>query len=208
MAKKGGSDDGGSEIDAIRAEEAARQARIRAGTKKISTMFDRQFSPTYYDKQRDNYVKYANPQLTEQHTEAAKQLTFALDRRGALDSSSRTSLQADLQKQRALKAAEIKDTANSYRTDAMSNVENTRADLIRTLNATGDAEGAVNDATARATILSRQPAYSPLAAAFADFTAGLGQQAAAERAFSYGAGPRPTYQTGLFGAPSGSVVNS
>jgi hypothetical protein len=67
--------------------------------------------------------------------------------------------------------------------------------------------GAVNGATARSQILSAVPGYSPIASLFSDFTAGLGQQAAAERAFSYGAGPRPAVNTGLFSPRSGAVVN-
>lgn len=204
--KKGGTD-GGSEVQAVRDQEAARQEQIRSGTARISDLFSSQFNPAYFDKQRDNYVNYAKPQLDDQHKQAQKQLTFALDRRGALDSSSRASLAAELEKKRALAEADIKGKAEDYRTNAMANVEGARGNLIQTLNATGDVEGAVNSANARAQVLSQVPGYSPLSALFADFTAGLGQQAAAERAFAYGAGPKPTFSTGLFGTPKRSVVN-
>jgi hypothetical protein len=203
VGKKGGS----SEVDQIRADEAARQKRIRDGTKRISDMFSAQFTPAYFDQQRDNYLSFATPQLQDQHKDALKQLTFSLDRRGALDSSSRASLEAELEKKRALAAQDIASRALDYRTNAMNNVEGARSNLIATLNATGDAEGAVSSATARAAALSQPTAYNPLSQLFVDFTAGLGQQAAAEKAFAYGAGPKPTYSTGLFGPRSGSVVN-
>lgn len=206
MAKKGGSD-GSAEVAQARADEQARQQTIRDGTNSISSMFDSQFTPDYFNAQRDNYVNYATPQLQDQTNDAAKQLTFSLDRRGALDSSSRSSLEAALQKKAALAQQQINDQGDAYKTTAMNNVEGARSDLISTLNATGDAQGAVNSATARAQALSQQPAYSPLAAAFADFTAGLGTQAAAEKSYSYGAGPKPTYSTGLFATPKGAVVN-
>ncbi|AKR54322.1 hypothetical protein XM25_00575 [Devosia sp. H5989] len=191
----------------IRNEEAARQERVRTGAKKIEDMFGGQFTDDYFNTQRDNYTAYALPQLTDQHKDAAKQLAFALDRRGALDSSSRASLEANLEKRRALAETEIKDRANAYRTEAMAGVEGARSDLINTLNATGDVEGAVNSANARAKVLSQPPAYSPIAQAFVDFTSGLGMQAAAEKAFAYGAGPKPTFSTGLFAPRAGSVVN-
>lgn len=202
-------DDGSqSEVEKIRAEEAARQKRITLGTGKIAKLFDKQFNPAFFNKQATNYTNYALPQLGEQHADANRQLTFALDRRGALDSSSRSSLAAELEKKRALVEADIKAKAGDYRTGAMANVEGARSDLINTLRATGDAEGAVNSANARATILSQVPTYSPLTSMFADFTNILGKQAAAEKAFAYGAGPKPTYSTGLFGTPRGAVANS
>ena len=202
-------DDGSqSEVDKIRAEEVARQKRITRGTNKITKLFDKQFDKNFFKQQAANYTNYALPQLNDQHADAARQLTFALDRRGALDSSSRSSLGAELEKKRALAEADIKARAGDYRTEAMANVEGARSDLLNTLRSTGDAQGAVNSANARAKILSRPTSYSPLTALFADFTSMLGQQAAAERAFAYGTGPKPTYSTGLFGTPSGAVVNS
>lgn len=200
--------DGPTEAEKIRAEEATRQKRVADGTTKINQLFDKQFNPAFFKKQSTNYTNYALPQLADQHKDASKQLTFALDRRGALDSSSRSSLGTELEKKRALAEADIKAKAGDYRTGAMANVEAARGDLLNTLRSTGDVQGAVNSANARATILSQVPGYSPLTAMFADFTNALGQQAAAEKAFAYGGGPKPTYSTGLFGAPRGAVANS
>ena len=100
MAKKGASD-GGAEVAAARSDEQARQENIRSGTKKISDLFDGQFNDQFYDGRRDSFVNYASPQLADQHKDASKQLTFALERRGALDSSSRASLGSELEKRRA-----------------------------------------------------------------------------------------------------------
>lgn len=206
MAKKGGSD-GGSEVAQVRADEAARQERIRTGTAKISEMFDGQFTDEFYDKRKEAFTGYALPQLADQTKDAQKQLTFALDRRGALDSSSRASLGTELEKKRALLETEIKDKGTDFANTARANVEGARSDLTNTLNATGDTEAAVKSAQARSAVLSQTPGFSPLASMFSDFTAGLGQQAAAERAFAYGAGPKPAVSTGLFGTPRGAVVN-
>jgi hypothetical protein len=204
MGKKGS----GNEAEKIRSEEQARQARIRQGTGSINGMFDSQFNDAYFNSQRDNYTAYALPQLGDQHADALKELTFSLDRRGALDSSSRVGLETELERKRALAEQGVRDTALDYSNTARNNVESTRQNLISNLNVTGDAEGAVNSATARARTLSETPAYSPLSQLFVDFTSMLGTQAAAEKSFSYGAGPKPTYSTGLFAPSSSSVVNS
>lgn len=206
MAKKGGTDSG-AEVAAARADEQARQDAIRTGTSKISSLFDGQFTPDFYAGRAKSYTDYALPQEQDQFGQAKKQLTFALARRGALDSSSRASLQADLEKRDALQRQNIADQGQTFANTAKANVEGARADLINTLNATGDVTSAVNGATARSQILSAVPGYSPISALFADFTSGLGQQAAAERAFSFGGGPRPAINTGLFAPRNGAVVN-
>lgn len=208
LAKKGASD-GGSEVAQARAEEQARQNAIREGTTKISDLFDGQFNDQFYNDRRDSYTNFALPQLEDQNKQATKQLAFALERRGALDSTSRSSLAAELEKKRALAETDIKSRASDYANTARANVESARSDLINTLNVTGDTQGAVQGAQARAAVLSQTPGYSPLASMFSDFTSALGQQAAAERAFAYGAAPKPALGvTGLFGTPRGAVVNT
>ena len=128
-----------------------------------------------------------------------------------MDSSVRADKEAELQKKYDLNKQQVADQAQSYSTEARNNVEKSRSDLITMLNATGDAEGAANSAITRASALSQPQAYSPLTQLFADFTAGLGTQAALEKANAYagtGVGQPQIgrYQTGIF-ANSKSVVN-
>lgn len=200
-----GGKSGGGEAKRARADEQARQKRIREGTQRVNSIFDRQFNDGYFDQQRDAYVNYATPQLDDQRQDANKELIFAMDRGGQLDGSARASLAGELQKKYDLQRQKIQDDALNFRTSAMTNVEDARANLIATLNATGDAQGAANSALSRAAALSQPAAYSPISNLFADFTGALGTQAAAERAYSYG-GPAPTYTTGWFGPKSGSVA--
>lgn len=199
-----GGKSGGNEAALARQDEAARQARIREGTKSINSTFDGQFTPEYFDKQRQNYINYASPQLEDQRAGANKEMIFALDRGGQLEGSTRANLAGELQKKYDLQQQKVRDDALGYKTNAMTNVESARGDLVSMLNATGDAEGAANSALSRASVLSQPAAYSPISNLFADFTQGLGVQAAAERSYSYG-GPKPTYNTGLFGTPRNAV---
>jgi hypothetical protein len=162
------------------------------------------FNDGFFDKQRDNYINYAMPQVDEQRGKANREMTFALSRSGQLEGSTRADLSGELQKRYELQSQKVKDDGLAFSTQTRNNVEGARTDLIGMLNATGDAEGAAKSAISRAAALSQPAAYSPLTNMFADFTGALGTQAAAERAFAYG-GPRPTYNTGLFAPRSGAV---
>lgn len=167
------------------------------------------FNDEYYGKRKQAYIDYASPQLEDQYANAQKELTFALARGGLLDSSVRGEKTAELQQKYDLNKQQIADQALSYETEARNSVEDARSNLIATLNATGDAQGAANSAIARASALSKPAAYSPLSQLFADFTSTLGTQAALERANMYagsgvGASQIGRYQTGLF-TPAGAV---
>ena len=199
-----GGKSGGGEAAAARADEQARQERIREGTTRVNSIFDRQFNDDYFNRQRDAYVNYATPQLDDQRANANKELIFAMDRGGQLDGSARASLAGELQKKYDLQRQKVQDDALNFRTGAMNNVEDARAGLVATLNATGDAQGAANSALSRASALSQPTAYNPISNMFADFTNTLGTQAAAERAYA-ATGQGATYPTGWFGPRAGAV---
>ena len=195
MGKKGG----GGEAAAARAEEQKRQAEIRKGTDRVNGIFDKQFNGGYFDGLRQNYVDYATPQLEKQYGDASKELTFALARGGNLDSSVRGDKSGELQQLYDLNKQQVADQALSYEGEARNATEDARSNLVATLNATGDAQGAASSAIARASALSKPAAYSPLTQLFSDFTAGLGTQAALERANYYSGGQTGSrYTTGLF----------
>jgi len=168
------------------------------------------FDDDFFSGRRQAYLDYASPQLEDQYAQAQKDLTFALTRGGLLDSSVRGDKVAELQKKYDLNKQQIADQAIASETDARNAVESGRADLIGMLNATGDAQGAANSAIARASALSQPAAYSPLTSLFADFTAGLGTQAALERANAYagtgvGQSQIGRYNTGLFPANPNAI---
>lgn len=202
-----GKKSGGNEAALARKDEQERQARIRAGTERVNTIFDGQFNDSFFDGQAKRYTDYAMPQVDEQRGKANKELTFALSRSGQLEGSTRADLSGELQKRYELQSQKVRDDALAFGTNARNNVEGARTDLVGMLNATGDAEGAARSAISRSAALSQPAAYSPITNLFADFTAGLGTQAAAERAYAYG-GPRPTYNTGLFAPRAGAVTTT
>lgn len=202
----GNSKGGGGEAAAARADEQYRQEQIRAGTADINSKFDGQFNDDFFANRRKAFTDYATPQLEEQKSDAEKQLTFALARNGTLDSSVRGQKAGELQKRYDLLGQQIGDQALASETDARNAVEDSRANLIATLNATGDATQVGQAALARSAALSKPAAYSPLTNLFSDFTAGLGTQAALERANYYSGGQTGArYSTGLFTPNSGAV---
>lgn len=163
------------------------------------------FGEDFFNGRRDAFMNYATPQLEDQYGNAQKDLTFSLARSGQLDSSSRASQFGELTKMYDLNKQQVASQALDYSNQARTQIEDARADLIRTLNATGDATGAATSAITRASALSQQPAFSPIGSLFSDFTSALGTQAAQERAAAASGGAyKSRYNTGLFGK-SGSV---
>jgi hypothetical protein len=197
----GGSSKADKQAQADRAAEAARQQRIQQGTQQIDSIFG-QFNDPFYQQRQKSYLDYANPQLEDQYAKARKDLTFALARSGQLDSSVRAAKDAELTQKYSLNKQGIADQALTYGNQARGSVEDARSNLIATLNSSGDAQGAANQALARAQALSAAPAYSPLGQLFSDFTSALGTQAAAEKATMQSAMSGGNYQSpynlGLF----------
>lgn len=201
----GGKNAAKREAQRARADEEARQRRIREGTASINSTFGK-FDDNFYGDIRDSFVDFARPQVDDQFRKASEQGTFQLARSGTLDSSIRGDQTADLKKQYDISLQDIADKARGYETEARNNVERGRGDLISMLQVTGDATGAANSALSRAATLATPPAYSPLGQLFQDGTAMLGQQMAAERAFALGLGPKPRGGAGLFAPAGGGSV--
>jgi len=201
-----GGKSGGNEARLAREEEQKRQEKIRQGTSRVNEIFDGQFDDNFFAGRRKAFLDYASPQLNDQYGDASKELTFSLARNGTLDSSVRGQKAGQLQKLFDLNKQQIADQALANEGGSRNAIEDARSNLIATLNATGDAQGAANSALARSSALSQPAAYSPLSNLFADFTSGLGTQAALERANYYSGGQTGVrYQTGLFAPKTGSV---
>lgn len=165
------------------------------------------FNDQFFQGRRQAYIDYAKPQVDKEYADAQRELTYALARGGNLDSTVRGQKEGDLARLFETRNQQIRDRGLQYETEARNQVENARTDLVRTLTATGDVEGAVNSSQARAAALSQAPAFEPLSNLFADFTSGLGTQYALERADAMsGGGTRfARYNTGLFGNSNNAV---
>jgi hypothetical protein len=198
MAKK---DNGASaEAAQARADEQARQAKIRAGTTRIEDIFKQNFTDDFFTGREQSYKDFALPELDRQFGDTKKQLTYALARSGTLDSTDRAKREADLQREYDVNKQGVADQALGYSTSTKNSVEEARANLITMLNSTGDVEGATNQALSRASTLSAPMPFNPIGQLFATTTGALATQAAAERAAALSGGAyQPAFNTGLFG---------
>ena len=176
MCTGGGGGDGGAAQ--ARADEAARQARIKQGTASIDKNFSG-FDKGFYDNRAQAYVNFANPQLSDQYANTQRNLTYNLARQGLTASSEASRNAGELQRQyndaRSQIAAKGLDAAN----DARQNVEQNRSELISQLYSTSDPAQAANAALNRASVLSQQQSFSPLGQLFANTTGLLGNAATA-----------------------------
>jgi hypothetical protein len=195
------------ESQLARQQEEARQQEIRAGRESIDQTFG-QFDDNFFASNRQAFKDYALPQLDRQFGDASKELTFDLARSGLTNSSVRGEQAGRLQELYDRNMQQVTNEALSREQQQRNAVEGARSDLVSMLQTTGDAQGATNQALSRASMLSQPQPFSPLGQLFTDFTAGLGTQAAMERAGAMSGGRfQPRYNTGLFGAPSGAVQN-
>ena len=202
----GGTGGGGGAAAAARADEQARQERIRQGTESINQTFA-QFDDNFYNKRREDALSYFNPQFDQQYQDARNALAFSLDSSGLTNSSVRAQREEELQRLYDTNRRAVADQALGHANTARTNVERARGDLISMLNASGDAGGAANSAMSRASALAAPDTYSPLGQLFSTFTSALGQQAGLERASSLSGGQfGGRYNTGLFGVPKTSVT--
>lgn len=200
-----GGGDGGAA--AARSREAYRENAINDGVNNIRGVFT-QFDDPFFAQRRQAYLDYAKPQLEDQYADARKQLTFSLDRSGALDSSARTQKEAELSKLYGSNSRAVSDAAIGYENTARNNVADAESGLINNVAQSGNANAASQQAVSRAASLSQPDVYSPLGQLFSGFTSALSTQAALEKAGVYTNAPSGSagrYNTGLFGGNSVKV---
>jgi hypothetical protein len=193
-----------AERQRVRAEEEARQARIKVGQGKIDTAFA-QFNDPYFEKFRTDYVGAQNPDIDMQYTNARGKLAAALQNRGTLSSSIAGNAFGELTRKqndaRTGVANEAFDASNSFR----NTVEKTKSNLYNVNTASADPGMIANRAMGEATALVPPKATAPLGdlfgsvlAPFAAYTrAGIYSPTGGGRGFAYA----PTSGSG-----SGSVV--
>lgn len=184
--------------DDARAEEEARQSKIRTGMGSINTTFA-PFNDAYYAGRSKDYVDWAEPQVDNQYADAKKQLIFALSRTGNLGSSAAADRQSKLTKDYGDKKIAVQSEASRVANEARANTENSRSNLVTQLNASADPDAAASGALAQAQIASAMPSYSPIGQLFQAVTDGIAPALA---------GPATGYQglAGLFKRPKSAAT--
>jgi len=150
------------------------------------------FDNNFYNSRETAYKNFALPQMEDQYTKAQQQLMYALARTGRLQSSTRGTKFADLQKEYDINKTNIADKARQYAGDARSNVERARSDLVALNNSVADPNAIAAQAAMSSQSLSTMPAFDPMAPLFQNVTEGIATQADLERRNA------ARYNTGLF----------
>jgi hypothetical protein len=183
-----------------RADEMARQERIKEGTRDVNSKFAG-FDESFYAKRQQEYKNYAEPQLRDQLQNESSNLAFNLARSGLTDSSERSRNEGELQRQFSQGKADIASAAMDQSNQARQRTEQNRAELLAQLNATGDATSIGSQAINRAGMLASQQAFSPIGHMFSATTGLLGN---AQRASYYDRNaPGMNAYTGIFRGNSG-----
>lgn len=183
MCFGGGGGDGGAAQ--ARADEQARQDRIKQGVGNINQNFDK-FDDGFFKGRGQAYTNFATPQVNDAYKQVSDQLAYSLARTG-LDKSSESARQGGvLMRDNALARQQLAEGSTTEATKARQAVEDQRNTLIQQVNMTGDPELASQNALRSAGILEQQQAFNPVANLFANTTGMLG---AAQNAGYYSGGP-------------------
>ena len=183
MCFGGGGGDGGAAQ--ARADEQARQDRIKQGVGNINQKFDK-FDDGFFKGRGQAYTNFATPQVNDQYKQVSNQLAFSLARTGLDQSSEKARQGGVLMRDNALARQTLAEGATTEATKARQAVEDQRNSLISQVNMTSDPEMAAQNALRSAGIMEQQQAFNPVANLFANTTGMLG---AAQNAGYYSGGP-------------------
>lgn len=183
-----------------RADEVARQERIKAGMSSIDSAFSG-FGDDFYNKRAADYTAYATPDLERQAKAAHEKLIYALSRTGNLDSSAAIKSNADLNDEENAQRINVANAGIDQANQLRRNVENTRGNVVAELNATGDSSAAAAAAMRNVQNLNQPAGFSPLGSLFASFAQGVSQIGANA---GNGYGGFSGAGSSLFNSPKGS----
>ena len=175
MCLGGGSSSLNEEYEQQRAEEAARQARIKSGMENINNAFAG-YDDAFYNERAADYMNYAKPEIQDQYVDAMKDLTRALARSGNLNSSLAAQRRADLLEKRNKAEVDAARRGQGYANDTRAALANVKSNLIQQNNALADPTLIAAMAANQSQAASALPDYSPIGQLFAGATQGLATQ--------------------------------
>ena len=164
-----------AEAERQRAEEEARQGRVREGADAIKNTFA-QYDDDFYKGITQNYLDYATPQVEDQFKDAARQLRINLARNNMLNSSVNVNRKQKLQEDFDKAMRDISVRGKQFSNTTQSNLEAAKSDLLSQNQNIADPVLIAQTAANRATAAAELPPYSPLEDLFAGAAEGFATQ--------------------------------
>ena len=164
MALFGGSGDGGAA-----AQEALRQKHVRAGMADINKQFSG-FNDNFYNKAATDYTKSVTPGVMSDYQATKNNLTYALAKGGALNSSTGIESNDSLSRKLATNETQIAGNAAGAANDLRAKVNDQKSQLVQQLNSSADPTAANEGAIAATSQLRAPGAIQPLGNLFADWS--------------------------------------
>tara|TARA_R100000808_G_scaffold2768_2_gene10423 strand:- start:6637 stop:7233 length:597 start_codon:yes stop_codon:yes gene_type:complete len=174
-----------------RAAEEARAQRVRDSRGAVDTVFDT-YDDDFYNKRRQSYLDYANPQVQQDYEDAMGELMGALASSGRTKSSLAAKRKAKGQELMDRAQADVNMKAEGHVGDLKSALAQTKQNMYDQASTLADVDATTNLAIGQFQAASKPPVYNPLTDMFADVTAGLATQADLERR------NQARFNTGLF----------
>lgn len=153
-----------------RKDEKNRKQQIQLGTNTVNDIFG-QYDEGFFQRNLANpFLGFALPQFEEQRRGALGDLIKGLATRGLLSSSVGARARNEFNDYSDRQRLGLEDQARSRVDQGLAEVEQQRNNIITQLNATADAQAAIQSARNQAALLGRPPTFSPLGALFANFS--------------------------------------
>lgn len=160
----GGASDGGAGQ-----AEKQRQARIQTGMGDIDDKFA-SFDDNYFGDVKNDYLKYATPQVMNEYQRTKNQLTFSLARNGLLKSGVAAQRGESLNTELSRQEGNLANAAQSEANTARAKVSDAKTNVTNQLISSGDPTVA-REGAAEATAGLRGPStFAPIGQLFGDWS--------------------------------------
>jgi hypothetical protein len=160
-----------------RADEEARQNRIKTGQANIDSVFDSTYTPDFFNKIQQDYTGYYNPQVEKQYGDTREKLTFNLGRQGILDSDAAAKQFGDLEETYGREKSNIGNRALEAVQSAKGNIAREKTNLYGLNASTADPSKAQSLAQSALAGITTQPSYTSLGNLFTNFINNAGATA-------------------------------
>jgi hypothetical protein len=155
------------QADEVRRDTEEKKGKLIAGNAAIDDAFS-VFNDDYFSKLASNYTDYAKPQFDEQYADAKRNITYALARKGNLNSTVAGDQYGLLDREAARNWNDVVATGEGYSSSARRDVQGNKQDIIGQLNNTYDVGNATDSALTAARSLQVPQTYSKLPGLFSD----------------------------------------